>query len=83
MARVSDASRAGPEGGRSAASPLASGGSQGGLFKLIRYLSISIPFAISKSVSAFLGPSTEESKAYLSDRDAKGSLETGSSTGGA
>lgn len=70
MARVSDASRTGPEGGRSAPFPLGREGAEGGLSKLIRSAGIwkrlSVPFVSSKSKSALLGPASGVSKSYAS-----------------
>lgn len=66
MARVSDASRTGPEGGRSAPSPLGREGAEGGLSKLIRSAGgregLSVPFVSSNSKFALLGPTSGVSK---------------------
>lgn len=87
MARVSDASRTGPEGGRSAPSPLGREGAEGGLSKLIRsaaWEGLSVPFDSSNSKSAFLGPASGVSKSYGSEGPVKISFETSvSALGGA
>lgn len=74
MARVSDASRTGPEGGRSAPSPLGREGAEGGLSKLIRSAGgregLSVPFV---SPSSRLGVS----KSYVSESSAKKSFNMG------
>lgn len=70
MARVSDASRTGPEGGRSAPSPLGREGAEGGLAKLMRnsvgreVLSVQL---VSSKLKSFLGPVLVPRKSYLSD----------------
>lgn len=81
MARVSDASRTGPEGGRSAPSPLGREGAEGGLSKLIRHVEgregLCVPLVSSKSKTAFLGTVSVDRKSYVPDRK---SLEIGALT---
>lgn len=76
MARVSEASTAGPVRGRSAPSPL---GRERGLSKLIRSSGISealsVPLVSSSSKSAFLGPPSGVSTSYVSERGVRKSLE--------
>lgn len=83
MARVSDASRTGPEGGRSAPSPLGREGAEGGLSKLIRSVGgrkgLSVPFVSSNSKFALLAPTCGVSKSYVSDRDVRRSFEISAS----
>ncbi len=83
MARVSDASRTGPEGGRSAPSPLGREGAEGGLSKLIRSAGgregLSVPFVSSNSKFALLGPTLRVSKSYVSGGDVRRSFKTGAS----
>lgn len=78
MARVSEVSRTGPEGGRSAPSPLGREGTEGGLSKLIRSAGIaegvSIPLVSSSSKSAFLGPTFGVSMSYVSESDVRKSF---------
>lgn len=85
MARVSDASRTGPEGGRSAPSPLGREGAEGGLSKLISSAGgeegLSVPFVSSNSTSALTGRRASGArKSYLSGGHAKRSFETGATT---
>lgn len=83
MARVSDASRTGPERGRSAPSPLGREGAEGGLSKLMRSAggseNLSVPFDSSSSKFDLLGPASGVSKSYVSDIDVRKSFETGTS----
>lgn len=78
MARVSEASRTGPEGGRSAPSPLGREGAEGGLSKLIRSAGIaegvSVPLVSSSSKSAFLGPMFGVSMSYVSESEVRKSF---------
>lgn len=66
MARVSEASRTGPEGGRSAPSPFGREGAEDGLSKLIRSAGsregLSVPLVSPNSKSALLGPKSGVSK---------------------
>lgn len=92
MARVSDASRTGPEGGRSAPSPLGREGSEGGLSKLIRsaggWEDPSVLLVSSNSISALSRPARRGSatsgvsKSYVSDGIARKSLESEASWAG-
>lgn len=79
MASVSEASRTGPEGGRSAPSPFAREGAEGGLSKLIRSAGIteglSFPLVNSKSKSAILDATPGVSKSYVSESDVVKSME--------
>lgn len=72
MARVSDVSRTGPEGGRSAPSPLGREGAEDGLSKLMRSGGgsdgLSVPFVSSNSRSA--SPVSGVSKSYLPESTA-------------
>lgn len=83
MARVSDASRSGPEGGRSAPSPLGREGAEGGLSKLMRSVGgsegLSVPFFSSNSKSALVGAMSGVSKSYLPVGIVGRSFETGAS----
>lgn len=78
MARVSEASRTGPVGGRSAPSPFGREGAKGGLSKLIRFVGIkmglSVPLVNSSSKSAPLGCTSGVSKSYVSERDVRKSF---------
>lgn len=78
MARVSEASKTGPEGGRSAPSPLGREGAEGGLSKLIRSAGIaegvSVPLVSSSSKSAFLGPTFGVSMSYVCESDVRKSF---------
>lgn len=66
MARVSEASRTGPEGGRSAPSPFGREGAEDGLSKLIRSAGsregLSVPLVSPNSKSTLLGPKFGVSK---------------------
>lgn len=81
MARVSDVSRTGPEGGRSAPSPLGREGAEAGLSKLMRSVGgsegLSVPFVSSNSKSAC--PVSGVSKSYLPESTVGRSFETGAS----
>lgn len=71
MARVSEASRTGPEEGRSAPSPLGREGTEGGLSKLIRSAGsregLSMPLVSPNPKSAVLGPTSGVIKSYVSE----------------
>ena len=71
MARVSGASTTGPEGGRSASSPLGREGAAGGLSKLMRSErgreGLPVPFASSNSKATFLRPMSGNVKSYTSE----------------
>lgn len=83
MARVSDASRSGPEGGRSAPSPLGREGAEG-LSKLMRSVGgsvgLSVPFVSSSSRSAFVSAMSGVSKSYLPESIVGRSFKTGASS---
>lgn len=68
MTRVSEASTTGPEGGRSASSPLGQEGSAGGLSKLIRSEGgregLPVPFVSSNSNSVFLSSTVGAVRSY-------------------
>lgn len=85
MASVSEASRTGPEGGRSAPSPFAREGAEGGLSKLIRSAGIreglSFPLVNSKSKSAILDATPGVRKSYVSESDAMKSFEVSAGGG--
>lgn len=84
MARVSEASRTGPEGGRSAPSPFGREGAEGGLSKLIRSAGsregLSVPLVSSNSKSVLLGLTSGVSKSYVSESDVRRSFEVSAST---
>lgn len=78
--RVSEASRTGPEGEKSAWCPLGREGSADGLSKLIRSergrQGLPVPFLSSSSKSAFLCPASGALKSYRSDPGVRRSFGT-------
>lgn len=84
MARVSEASRTGPEGGMSAPSPFGREGAEGGLSKLIRSAGsregLSVPLVSSNSKFVLLGPTSGVSKSYVSESDVRRSFDVSAST---